>query len=153
MPAITAIVKLTAKAPRASSKVTGARCRIKVVTGVPSIRDSPRSPCSTPPSQSTYWTTSGSLRPSRSRICSLACSEASGPRMTVAGSPGMRFIIDQHTTLTMNSIGSVRSSLRIRNATEPPLLLLLLLAHAREPQDAVGVGLEALDGGLHGEVC
>src|SRR5919112_3576023 len=156
MPATTAIVRLTRKVPRASSRVTGKRCRISSETGVPSRRDSPRSPCNTLPSQFTYWTTSGSLRPSRSRICSLACSEASGPRITVAGSPGMRVISDQHTTLTMNSIGSVSSRRRIRNATpgtpRSPLLLLLLLAHASEPQDAVGVGLEALDGWLHGEV-
>jgi hypothetical protein len=116
MPAITAIVKLTAKVPRASSKVTGARCRIKVETGVPSIKDSPRSPCSTPPTQSTYWTTIGSFRPSRSRICSFACSEASGPRITVAGSPGMRLIIEKHMTLTMKRIGRVRSNRRIKKA-------------------------------------
>jgi hypothetical protein len=46
----------------------------------------------------------------------LACSEASGPRITVAGSPGMRFISEKHTTLTMNRIGSVSSSRRIKKA-------------------------------------
>src|SRR5215218_7333904 len=155
MPATTAIVRLTRKVPKASSSVTGSRCRISCETGVPSTSDFPRSPCSTPPSQSTYCTTIGLFRPSCSRICSLACSEASGPRMTVAGSPGMRFISEKHTTLTIKRIGSVRSRRRIRNATPgnlPPVLLLLFLAHASEPQDAVRVGLEAPDGRLHGEV-
>src|SRR5919112_634054 len=155
MPATTAIVRLTRKVPIASSSVTGSRCKISCDTGVPSTSDFPRSPCSTPPSQSTYCTTIGLFRPSCSRICSLACSEASGPSMTVAGSPGIRFISEKHTTLTMKSIGSVRSRRRIRNATPEnllPVLLLLLLAHASEPQDAVRVGLEALDCGLHGEV-
>jgi hypothetical protein len=36
--------------------------------------------------------------------------------MTVAGSPGMRFIIEKQSTLTMKRIGSVRNSRRTKNA-------------------------------------
>src|SRR3712207_1808245 len=151
MPATTAIVRLTKKVPRASSIVTGRRCRMIVETGSSSMRDSPRSPWSTPPSQSTYWTGMGSFRLSRLRICSLACSVASGPKITVAGSPGIRLIMEKQMTLTMNSIGNVSSNRLTRNAT-PALPPLLPFAHVREPQDAVGVGREALDVRLHREV-
>src|SRR5918998_781730 len=150
MPATTAIVRLTKKVPRASSIVTGRRCRMIVETGSSSMRDSPRSPRRTPPSQSMYWVGSGSFRFRRLRICSLACSVASGPRINVAGSPGIRLIMEKQRTLTMNRRGTFSKTRLTRKA--PPLPPLLPFAHVREQQDAVGVGREALHVGLHGEV-
>jgi hypothetical protein len=77
----------------------------------------------------------GSFRFRRLRICSLACSVASGPRITVAGSPGIRLIMEKQMTLTMNRIGTVSSNRRTRNATSalPRYCPLLTFASRKMP--------------------
>ena len=76
--------------PIVSSSVTGRRTLICSITGVRSASDRPRSPRSTLPSQVRYCTTSGRSRPSSCRRPAIASGVASCPRMTLAGSPGIR---------------------------------------------------------------
>ncbi len=79
---------MKAAAMRVSGNVTDRRETTSEPTGTSYWIERPRSPRNARPIHSTYWTTSGRLRPSDSRMRSTASGLPSVPTMTRAGSPG-----------------------------------------------------------------
>jgi hypothetical protein len=81
-----------------SSSITGALSPISDASRDPAtsdplralMKDVPRSPRATRPSQWTYCTGIGSRRPMATSVCSTTALLAIGPRISRAGSPGAR---------------------------------------------------------------
>ena len=101
-------------APAVSDRVVGSRSRIRSVTGLPDVKEVPRSPRSTAVSQCQNCTGNGWSRPRRWRAASIASSEALSPATTEAGSPGVMWISRKVISPTSTSIGMVESSRRAR---------------------------------------
>ena len=97
----------------ASSAVAWNRSTISMRTGRWDAIDRPRSPCSTWPSQVTYWMGSGRSRPSSSRRRARSSGRTSGPRRSCAGSPGARCSARNRTMDTPNSTPT-RPNMRCR---------------------------------------
>ena len=86
-----------------STAVLTMRLPIRSEMGAPEPTDSPKSPTSTPPNQSTYWVTSGRLSPRSARMMATASGVACRPRMATAASPGRACVAMNTTTETTHS--------------------------------------------------
>ena len=61
-----------------SSSVLGRRSRMWLMTGLPSISERPKSPCSIPPSHVTYWSQMGRSRPRLALMRAMSAGFRSG---------------------------------------------------------------------------
>lgn len=120
----------------ANSTVTGIRSFNSPMTGALNQGESPKSPCTTPLIQVTYWTTIGLSVPISWR--SLAKSSwvkeptPSSSRMANAGSPGIQRISTKTKTVTKSTVGTNRPTLfivccriyalRMLRRSNPPIL-------------------------------
>ena len=93
-----------------SDSVAGRRAMTASATDWLENSEVPRSPWSAFPSQSVYRSTSGSLRPSSSRIRSTCSSVAVSPATVKAGSPGTNWSSTKTPSDTTISNGNVVSS-------------------------------------------
>jgi hypothetical protein len=82
-------------------------------TGVLLDTDTPKSPENTFPSQWKYRVTGGSSNPIRVRSAMISSGVALSPRITAAGSPGIRYTMLNTTTDTINNTGMMDSTRRI----------------------------------------
>ncbi len=90
MPRGTAISTAMANESRVNSIVTGRRTLSKFVTASLLRKSLPRSPCNSLPSHCPYCRWMGRSKPSSSRTIASRSGVARNPRMTAAGSPGIR---------------------------------------------------------------
>ncbi len=107
IPAGTAMSSATSMAATVSAIVTGKRARIAPVTDSLLNSDVPRSPCRAEPAQVKYWTSTGSLSPSRSRVASICSAVAFSPAIVIAGSPGIIRTSANTPSETRNSNGMI----------------------------------------------
>src|SRR6266446_6857283 len=91
------------------------RSPISFVTGSCAAIDMPASPCSRPPAQRRYCSTSGRLRWSCSRSAARLAAVAVRPRMARAVSPGRACVATKMTIETRNSTSPPRSRRRPMN--------------------------------------
>ena len=95
------------KSAATESSIVGAKFSASSRPMSPPVRiERPRSPCARRPRNSTYWTGSGRLSPSASRICSICAALAFSPASATAGSPGMSRSARNTTVTTPSSTGS-----------------------------------------------
>src|SRR3954454_17492279 len=120
----------------ASSSVTGSRSMIVLPTPRPVRVDVPRSPRTTWPSQSTYWTGTGSFRPYFSRIAVSARWLWSSPASASAGSPGSARTPANTTMLETRRTISEAPARRSRY----PCMSDPAASHAREAQSRQPIG-------------
>ena len=85
--------------------VAGMRSTIRVLVGDWLTIDVPRSPVTTRPSQSTYWTGRGRSRPSSDRTRAICSGLASIPVTVTTGSPGTRWMIKKMPTEASSTTG------------------------------------------------
>src|SRR5699024_10667654 len=96
----------------ASDTVTSIRSAIIVTTGRFVRMEVPRSPCRADTSQSADWTISGRLSPRASRTAAYSAGVAPGPRIAIAGSPGMTLIRRNVSEAITKIMGTEIASLR-----------------------------------------
>src|SRR5947208_9308061 len=100
------MIKLNSVATLARRAVAPIRLRYRSLTGVYERNERPKSPCSAPPNQLTYWTGSGSFRCSSSRLASTASRGGLWMPLassnTTAGSPGVNAYRPKATSDTTN---------------------------------------------------
>src|SRR6267378_2883290 len=100
------MIRLRTVATQAKRAVAPIRLRYRSLTGVYERNDRPKSPCSAPPNQLTYWTGNGSFRCSSSRLASTASRGGLWMPLassnTTAGSPGVNAYRPKATSETTN---------------------------------------------------
>jgi hypothetical protein len=122
MPSGTPMRIVSTRAPSASDRVTGKRCRIDCMTVSWSKNDVPRSPCTALPSQMPYCCTNGWSRCSSSRAWAMPSGVAfCPPAITRAGSPGRSCDSEKTMNETMMSSGISAST---RRAMYAPIVRL-----------------------------
>ena len=110
MPSGTAMMIATIIERMANSIVAGKRCTTLSTIGEPVKSKLPKSPCSTPHSQSKYCMYSGLFRPIASRAASISASVANSPPATIAASPGSALSSRNRMMLTVMTMGIIISS-------------------------------------------
>src|SRR2546426_124484 len=112
--------------------------------------ESPKSPRTTRPRNFRYWTTRGRSSPSSARSRATSVVEANSPSMIVTGSPGVRWSIKKVARVTPRSVGTSRSSRRVRKTRISRFGLLQ--RDVRHHQEPVRMDFRALHSRLHGGI-
>src|SRR6266550_380806 len=122
IPMGSATARAKASASTVNSALTGSRARMSGRTGRLVRSETPKSPRTTRPIQSAYWSGSGLFRPNSRRSSSICAGVMSTwvPRNIWSAFPGIRWMSKKTTTDTPQRTGRrVRSRARINAATRP----------------------------------